>query len=87
MCSKSSSLSVSSFKDKFFNDGIQPYSREPTFSKAPVVYEGEHGSKKKLMTRKKLMKELPIKIVGYCVSCRQALKARAARRSKESRMK
>ena len=33
------------------------------------------------------MKELPIKIVGYCVSCRQALKARAARRSKESRMK
>ena len=53
MSSKSNSLSVSSFDYNFLN-GIQPYSHKPTFSKAPVVNDGEHELEEKTDVKEKV---------------------------------
>ena len=43
MSCKSSSLSDPSSDDEFLSKGVQPYSHKPTFFKASVVYDSEHG--------------------------------------------
>ena len=54
MSSKSSSLSDPSSDDEFLNEGIRPYSHEAAFSKAPVVYDGEHWLEEEIDGQKKV---------------------------------
>lgn len=42
MNSKSSFLSFSLSDDEFFNENLQPYSYETSFTKTPVIFNSKH---------------------------------------------